>query len=250
MKIKNVLVSQPKPETEKSPYFDLAKKYNLKIDFHQFIKVVGISSKDFRKAKINILEHQAVILNSKNAVDHFFRMCTEMRINVPETMKYFCVSEAIANYLQKYIVYRKRKIFFGQKSLADITDVLKKHKDDHYLLPCSNVHKDEITDILDDLELNYSRAVMYKTVNSDLSKTIKVTDYDLLVFFTPAGIKSLFKNFPKFKQGKIKIAAFGESTAKAVAQAGLKLSVLAPNPKAPSMPMALDLFIKEENKKA
>ncbi len=248
MKVKSLLVSQPKPtETEKSPYHDLAKKYNLKIDFRQFIQIDGISAKDFRKKRINIAEHGAVIFNSKNAADHFFRMCSELRIPVPETMKYFCLSESIAFYLQKYVVYRKRKIFYGARTITDLLETIKKHKDEKFLLPCSNVHKDEIVDVLKQNNINFTRAVLYKTVTADLSDLAKV-NYDVLVFFTPAGIKSLFKNFPKFKQNNTRIAAFGEATAKAVADAKLRLDIKAPTPAAPSMTMALEAYIKKANK--
>jgi len=248
LKVKSLLVSQPKPtETEKSPYHDLAKKYNLKIDFRQFIQIDGISAKDFRKKRINIAEHGAVIFNSKNAADHFFRMCSELRIPVPETMKYFCLSESIAFYLQKYVVYRKRKIFYGARTITDLLETIKKHKDEKFLLPCSNVHKDEIVDVLKQNNINFTRAVLYKTVTADLSDLAKV-NYDVLVFFTPAGIKSLFKNFPKFKQNNTRIAAFGEATAKAVADAKLRLDIKAPTPAAPSMTMALEAYIKKANK--
>jgi len=248
LKVKSLLVSQPKPaETEKSPYHDLAKKYNLKIDFRQFIQIDEISAKDFRKKRINIAEHGAVIFNSKNAADHFFRMCTELRISVPETMKYFCLSESIAFYLQKYVIYRKRKIFYGARTITDLLETIKKHKDEKFLLPCSNVHKDEIADVLKKNNIDFTRAVLYKTVTADLSDLAKV-NYDVLVFFTPAGIKSLFKNFPKFKQNNTRIAAFGEATAKAIADAKLRLDIKAPTPAAPSMTMALEAYIKKANK--
>jgi uroporphyrinogen-III synthase len=247
LKVKSLLVSQPKPETDKSPYFDLAKKYNLKIDFRSFIQVDGISAKEFRKKRINISEHGAVIFNSKNAADHFFRICNEMRIPVPESMKYFCLSESIAFYLQKYVVYRKRKIFYGARTITDLLDTIKKHKDEKFLLPCSNVHKDEIADVLKKHDIAFTRAVLYKTVSADLSDLAKIT-YDVLVFFTPAGIKSLYKNFPKFKQNNTRIAAFGETTAKAVSDAKLRLDIKAPTPAEPSMTMALEAYIKKANK--
>lgn len=247
LKVKSLLVSQPKPETDKSPYFDMSKKYNLKIDFRPFIQVEGIPAKDFRKKRINIAEHGAVIFNSKNAADHFFRICNEMRITVPETMKYFCLSESIAFYLQKYVVYRKRKIFYGTRSITDLLDTIKKHKDEKFLLPCSNVHKDEIVTVLKKHDIDFTRAVLYKTVSADLSDLAKV-NYDVLVFFTPAGIKSLFKNFPKFKQNNTRIAAYGETTAKAVSDAKLRLDIKAPTPAAPSMTMALEQYIKKANK--
>lgn len=247
MKVKSILVSQPKPEGDKSPYFDLAKKYGIKIDFRPFIHVEGIAAKDFRQDRVNITDHNAVILTSRMAVDHFFRMCQEMRITVPDTMKYFCISESTAYYLQKYVVYRKRKIFHGKQTFADLADVIKKHKGEKFLLPVSDVHKEEIADMLDEMKIQYTKAVLYRTVCSDLSDLANV-NYDVLVFFSPSGIKSLYQNFPNFKQNKTRIAAFGPTTAKAVLEAGLKLDIQAPTPKAPSMTMALENYIKEANK--
>ncbi|MBK9479361.1 MAG: uroporphyrinogen-III synthase [Bacteroidetes bacterium] len=247
MKVKSILVSQPKPESEKSPYFDLAKKCNIKIDFRPFIHVEGIPAADFRKDRINISEHTAVILTSKNAVDHFFRMCQEMRVSIPDTLKYFCISESTAYYLQKYVVYRKRKIFHGKQTFLDLIDVIKKHKEEKFLLPCSDKHKEEVPEVLDQLNINYTKAILYKTVCSDLSDLADV-NYDVLVFFSPSGIKSLFQNFPKFKQNKTRIAAFGPTTAKAVKEAGLKLDIHAPMPAAPSMTMALEQYIVKANK--
>lgn len=247
MKVKSILVSQPKPESDKSPYFDLAKKCNVKIDFRPFIHVEGIPAAEFRKDRINIAEHTAVILTSKNAVDHFFRMCQEMRVSIPDTLKYFCISESTAYYLQKYVIYRKRKIFHGKQTFLDLIDVIKKHKEEKFLLPCSDKHKEEVPDVLDQLNINYTKAIIYKTVCSDLSDLADV-NYDVLVFFSPSGIKSLFQNFPKFKQNKTRIAAFGPTTAKAVKEAGLKLDIHAPMPAAPSMTMALEQYIAKANK--
>lgn len=247
LKVKTLLVSQPKPEGDKSPYLDLAKKCNVKIDFRPFIQIEGVSSQDFRKDKINISEHTAVIMTSRNAVDHYFRMCQEMRVTVPETMKYFCVSESTAFYLQKYVLYRKRKIFHGKQTVIDLMDVIKKHKTENFLLPCSDVAKEEIADRLDEAKIKYTKAVMFRTVAADLSDLANV-NYDVLVFFTPAGIRSLFKNFPKFKQNKTRIACFGPATAKAVKEAGLNLDIHAPSPKAPSMTMALEQYITAANK--
>ena len=249
MKVKTILVSQPKPEGDKSPYFDLAKKCNVKIDFRPFIKVEGIPAQEFRKQKINILDHTAVIMTSRNAVDHYFRMCQEMRITVPETMKYFCISESTAYYLQKYVLYRKRKIFHGKQTISDLMDVIKKHKTENFLVPCTDIAKEEVVEKLETLKIKHTKAVMFRTVASDLSDLANV-NYDMLVFFTPAGIKSLFKNFPKFKQNKTRIACFGPTTAKAVEEAGLRLDVHAPNPKSPSMTMALEQYIVAANKAA
>jgi uroporphyrinogen-III synthase len=247
LKVKSILVTQPKPETEKSPYFDLAKKFNLKIDFRPFIQIEPIHAIEFRKNRINILDYPAVILTSRNAADHFFRMCAEMRVTVPESMKYFCVSESTAYYLQKYVIYRKRKIFFGKQTIGDLIDVIKKHNDPKYLVPCTDIHKQEIFDELDANNIKYAKAVIYKTVAADLSDLANV-NYDCLVFFSPSGIKSLFKNFPKFKQNNTRIAAFGPTTAQAVMEAGLRLDIQAPVPAAPSMTMALEQYIKKANK--
>lgn len=247
-KVKSILVSQPKPEGDKNPYFDLAEKHNLKIDFRSFIHVEGVPAKEFRSQKVNILEHTAVILTSKNAADHFFRICEETRVTVPETMKYFCVSEAIAYYLQKYVVYRKRKIFYGGNTFKDLVDVLKKHKGEKFLLPCIEDLKPNVPALLDDLGVAYTKAILYKTVCSDLSDLADV-NYDVLVFYSPSGIKSLFENFPDFKQNKTRIAAFGPTTTKAVKDMDLKLDIGAPVPKAPSMTMALDQYITQANKK-
>lgn len=247
MKIKKILVSQPKPTTPKSPYFDLAEKSNVKIDFRPFIQVEGIDSKDFRKQKINVLDHTAVVFTSRTAIDHFFRICEETRVTVPETMKYFCISEATAFYLQKYIVFRKRKIFHSTGKFADLVDVIKKHKEEKFLVPLSDIHKQEIPDLLNKAKVKYTKAIFYRTVSSDLSD-IKEIDYDILVFFSPSGIASLFQNFPDFKQNDIVIASFGPATAKAVTEAGLRLDIQAPMPQAPSMTAALELFIKQQNK--
>ena len=249
MKVKTLLVSQPKPEGDKSPYFDLAKKCNVKIYFRPFIHIEGISGQDFRKQKISILDHTAIIMTSRSAVDHFFRMCQEMRVTAPESMKYFCVSESTAFYLQKYVLYRKRKIFHGKQTINDLMEVIKKHKNENFLLPCSDIHKEEIADKMEEQKIKFTKAVMYRTVSSDLSDLANV-NYDVLVFFSPAGIKSLFKNFPKFKQNKTRIACFGPTTSQAALKAGLKLDIFAPSPKAPSMTMALEQYIVAANKAA
>ena len=247
MKIKRILVSQPEPSNGKSPYFDLAEKNNLKIDFRPFIHIEGISIKNFRQTRININDHSAVIFTSKTAIDHFFRVAEEMRITIPDGMKYFCVSETIAHYLQVYIVYRKRKIFYGKGKFADLMDLIIKNKEEQFFCPLSDMHNSEIPDLLEKSKINYTKAVLYKTVCSDLSD-LAAEKYDILVFYSPTGIKSLIHNFPEWKQEETKIASFGPTTANAVKGAGLRLDIAAPNPKAPSMTMALELFIKEHNK--
>jgi len=247
MRIKKVLVSQPNPNNGKSPYAELANNNNLQIDFRPFIQVEGISAKDFRQSRIDILKHSAIIFTSKTAVNHFFRICEEMRITVPDGMKYFCISESTAYYLQKYIVYRKRKIFFGNGQPEDLLDLINKHKEENFLLPLSDIHKPEMPELLDKNRIFYTKAILYRTVCSDLSD-ISDLNYDVLVFFSPSGIKSLFKNFPDFKQDNIKIASFGSATAKAVKDAGLRLDIEAPRPEAPSMTMALDQYIRNHNK--
>ncbi|NLE35568.1 MAG: uroporphyrinogen-III synthase [Bacteroidales bacterium] len=246
MKIRKVLVSQPEPNNPKSPYFELAKKYNLKIDFKQFIQIKGISARDFRQQKINLGDFTAIIFTSKTAIDHYFRICEEMRIVVPETMKYFCITENVAFYLQKYIVYRKRKIFHGKSNFEDLIDVIIKHKEENFFVPLSDPHKSDIPDLLKSHKIRYTIGTMYRTISRDFDST--ELDYDLLVFYSPSGIKSLKENFPTFVQGDIKIAAFGPTTAEAVTNEGLRLDIQAPNPKAPSMTMALDCFLKEYNK--
>lgn len=246
-KVKSILVTQPKPESEKSPYYDLAKKCNVKVDFREFIHVEGVSATDFRRDRINILDYSAVIFTSRNAADHYFRMCQEMRITVPESMKYFCISESTAYYLQKYVIFRKRKIFHGKQTFADMMDVIKKHKDDKFLLPCTDIANVEGAELLEKAKIRYAKAVIYKTVCSDLSDLANV-NYDVIVFFSPSGVKSLFQNFPDFKQNLTRIAAFGATTAKAVEDANLYVDIKAPNPLAPSMTMALEQYITAVNK--
>lgn len=248
MSVKTILVSQPKPEGDKSPYFDLAKKYNLKIDFRRFINVEGVTPREFREQKIDLAKHSAVIFTSKTAIDHYFRIAEETRFKVPDAMKYFCVSEAVAYYLQKYVVYRKRKIFYGKQRIQDMIDVLKKHKDEQMLLPCSDILRASIPETLDENNIKYSKCVLYRTVASDLSD-LEDVKYDILVFYSPSGIESLLKNFPDFKQNGTRIAAFGPTTANAVKTNNLRLDIHAPMPNAPSMSMALENYIKTENKK-
>jgi uroporphyrinogen-III synthase len=248
MKIKKILVSQPEPSSDKNPYFEVAEKNNVKIDFRPFIHVEPVPTKEFRKQRVSILDYTAVIFTSKTAIDHYFRIANDLRIVIPDTMKYFCTSESIAHYLQKYIVYRKRKIFFGKGRFTDLIELLEKHKDEKYLVPLSEQHKKEIPTLLEKQKIKYKIAILYQTVSSDLSD-LSMLNYDVLVFFSPSGILSLLKNFPDFKQQDIKIASFGNSTAQAVKEAGLRLDLQAPLPNAPSMTMALDQFIQEQNKK-
>jgi len=240
-------VSQPEPMNPKSPYYDLAKKYNLKIEFKPFVQVEGVSSKDFRHQKINLLDFTAVVFTSKTGIDHFFRICNELRVVVPDTMKYFCITENVAFYLQKYIVYRKRKIFHGKAKFQDLIDIIIKHKEDNFFVPLSEPHNAEIPDLLTKNGIKHTIGTLYKTISSHFNDRSEF-DYDILVFYSPSGIKSLKENFPDFVQGEVKIAAFGPTTAVAVEQEGLRLDINAPNPKAPSMTMALDNYLKEHNK--
>ena len=248
MKVKTILVSQPEPKTETSPYFDLSDKQKVKIDFRPFIHVEGISVKEVRGEKVDLNNFTAIVLTSRNAVDHFFRIAEEMRFKVPDDMKYFCQSEAVAFYLQKYVVYRKRKIYVGARTFTDLTKLIKKHKTEKYLLPSSDKLKPLIPTELDKLGVNWKRLDLYRTVVSDLSDLENVV-YDVLVFFSPSGIDSLFKNFPTFKQNDTRIAVFGNSTVRAATEAGLKCDITAPSPETPSMTMALDKYIKIANKK-
>ncbi|MBS7119770.1 MULTISPECIES: uroporphyrinogen-III synthase [Dysgonomonas] len=249
MKIKKVLISQPKPATEKSPYFDIAEKYNLTIDFRPFIKVEGVDAKEFRQQRINIPEYTAIVFTAKVAIDHFFALCEEMRIVMPETMKYFCISESVALYLQKYIVYRKRKIFFSQTGKMDgLASSLSKHNKEKFIVPVSDVHNEDITAVLEDKKVDFIKAVMYRTVSTEFEPS-EIDSYDLIVFFTPAGIASLFKNYPDFEQGEKAIGCFGAATAKAVKDAGLRLDCEAPLPGLTSMTAALEAFVKENQKK-
>lgn len=248
MAIKTILVSQPKPEGDKSPYFDLAEKYKLKIDFRPFIKVEGIGAQEFRQQRVNINEYSAIILTSKNAIDHFFRICEETRYEVPDTLKYFCISEAVAYYLQKYVSFRKRKIFFGKQTIEEMVDLMKKHKGEKYLLPCTDILNDKIPETLEKQGINFTKAMLYRTVAADLSDLEDVY-YDMLVFFSPGGIESLFKNFPDFKQNNTVIACFGPTTANAVLKNNLRLDLNAPMPNAPSMTAAIELYVKDQLKK-
>lgn len=247
-KVESILVSQPEPTDDNSPYFELSRKYNLKIDFRPFIQIDPVDAKEFRKQKINILDHSAIILTSRNAVDHLFRIASENKVEIPADMKYFCISEQTANYLQKYIVIRKRKIFTGVRTAEDLLQVVKKHKDEKFLFPCSDIRKDDIPKFLRENECDFNEAVIYRTVASDLSDLSDV-NYDIIAFYSPSGIESLYTNFPDFVQNKTRIAVFGPTTAKAAKDAGLITDIMAPLPNAPSMTGALELYIKEANGK-
>ena len=247
MKVKTILVSQPEPKVDNSPYFELQQKHKVKIDFRPFIHVEGVNAKEIRLQKIDLNNFTAIILTSKNSVDHFFRVADEMRYKIPEGLKYFCQSEAVAFYLQKYVVYRKRKIYVGQKDFVDLTPLLKKYKEEKFLLPASDQLNGEAKIILDNLKVNWTQAVFYKTVMSDLTDLSDVY-FDILAFFSPTGIKSLFKNFPDFKQNNTRIAVFGSSTQKEALEHGLRVDIMAPTPEAPSMTMAIDKYIAKANK--
>ena len=248
MKVKTILVSQPAPKTETSPYFDLSDKQKVKIDFRSFIHVEGISVKEIRAQKIDLSQFTAIILTSRNAVDHFFRVAEEMRFSVPDAMKYFCQSEAVAYYLQKYVVYRKRKIYVGKRTFPELIKLIKKHKEEAFLLPSSDKLTPLIPSELDKLGVTWTRADLYRTVMSDLTDLEDVF-YDILVFFSPSGIKSLFENFPDFEQNDTRIAVFGNTTVKAATEKGLRVDIQAPTPETPSMTMALEKYIKAVNKK-
>jgi uroporphyrinogen-III synthase len=241
-------VSQPKPASEKSPYFDIATRHGVEIDFRPFIKVECLSVKEFRQQKISIPNYTAVIFTSRHAIDNFFHLCTDLRIVVPETMKYFCVTEAVALYIQKYVQYRKRKIFFGcNGKIEDLMPSVLKHKTEKYLIPVSDIHNNDVKGVLNNDDIQYTEAVMYRTISNDFNKEEDL-NYDMLVFFSPAGVSSLKKNFPDFDQKEIKIGTFGSTTAQAVRDAGLRLDLEAPNATAPSMTAALDMYIKKVNK--
>ena len=248
MKVKTILVSQPEPTIENSPYFDLQEKQRVKIDFRPFIHVEGVPAKEIRLQKVDLGLYTAIILTSRNAVDHFFRVADEMRFKVPDTMKYFCQSEAVAYYLQKYVVYRKRKIYVGKRTFTELSPLIKKYKDESFLLPTTDKLKPQVPELLDNLDVVWKQATFYKTVISDLSDLTNVS-YDILVFFSPSGIESLFHNFPDFKQNDTRIAVFGNTTIKAVENSGLRVDISAPTPETPSMTMALKKYIEKANKK-
>ena len=245
--IKKILVSQPRPTSEKSPYFDIADKMNVEIVFRPFIKVVGITPKEFRQQKISILDHTAVIFTSRHAIDNFFSLCNQMRISIPEDMKYFCITEAVALYIQKYVQYRKRKIFFGSTGkIDDILPLILKHKNEKYFIPQSDVHNTDFSDLLDSKKIFHTDGVMYKTVSNDFTAD-EPFDYDMLIFFSPSGIQALLKNFPDFNQGDTVIGTFGHSTAKAARDAGLRLDIEAPSPEYPSITAAISSYLSKAN---
>ena len=247
MKVKTILVSQPEPSNEKSPYARLKEKYKLKIDFRPFIHVEGMTAKDVRQQKINFSDFNNIILTSKNSVDHFFRLAQEMRYKVPDSTKYFCQSEAIGFYLQKYVVYRKRKIYVGDRDFKSLESIFQKFENESFLLPTSDILNSQISSFLDSININWTRAQLYKTVVSDLSD-LRDVYYDVLVFFSPSGIESLFKNFPDFKQNKTRIAIYGDATDKAASEAKLRIDIKAPTPDTPSMTMAIEKYISQNNK--
>lgn len=247
-KVKKILISQPKPNSEKSPYFEIAEKFHLDMHFYPLIKVERVSLKEFRQQRINILDFTAIIFTARTAVDKFFSICEEMKIVIPETMKYFCVSETVALYLQKYIVYRKRRIFFSQTGKIDgLNNAFTKHNKEKFLFPVPEEHNDEVVNFLDQKNVNYTKSVMYRTVSNELDKN-EPFDFDMVVFFSPLGIQSLLKNFPDFEQGDMAIGCFGNSTAKTIADMGLRLDCEAPQPDYPSMTAALEAFLKENHK--
>jgi len=248
MKVRSILVSQPKPVIENSPYAQLKSKRKIKIDFIPFIHVEGVAAREVRQQKIDLSKFSAIILTSRNAIDHFFRVAEEMRFPIPNALKYFCLSEAVAFYLQKYVVYRKRKIYVGGRTFEDLSKQISKYQEENYLIPCSNALSPVIPAILNDLGVKWVQGTFYKTVISDLS-SLKDVYYDVLVFFSPSGIESLFSNFPDFEQNNTRIAAFGKSTVKAAKDAGLRIDISAPSPKVPSMSKALDIYIEKVNKK-
>ena len=246
--IKKILVSQPKPTGEKSPYFDLAARFNLDLVFRPFIKVEGLTSKEFRQQKVSILDYTAVVFTSRHAIDNYFTLAKEMRITIPEDMKYFCITETIALYIQKYVQYRKRKVFYGSTGkIDDLIPSMVKHKNEKYLVPLSDVHNDTLKNLLDSKKLTHKECVMYRTVSNDFTQEeVDTFDYDMLVFFSPSGVDSLKKNFPNFEQGEIAIATFGSTTAKAAKEAGLRIDIEAPTEKYPSMTGAILHYLNEK----
>ena len=249
-KIKNILVSQPVPaDLEKSPYGDIIRKHGVRIDFIKFFKIEGVTVREFRDEKVYINEHTAIIFNSKHAVDHFFSIAKDVRVEIPETMKYFCMSESVAFYLQKYVQFRKRKIFFSENDVSQLLDLIKKHKTEKFLLPCSENHSKELPDLLEAAKISFNEAILYRTVPVEMKEVIDINTFDMLVFFSPQGIRSLFHNWPDFKQGEIVIGTFGTTTTNAATEAGIKVNFSAPSPVTPSMTTAIDAYLSKCNKR-
>ncbi len=248
--VKKILVSQPQPSSERSPYYDIAQEYGVELVFRPFIKVEGLTSKEFRQQKINLLAHTAVVFTSRHAIDNFFTLAKELRVTIPETMKYFCVTEQISLYIQKYVQYRKRKVFFGTTGkIEDLLPLMLKHKTEKYLIPLSDVHNSDFSKLLDSKKIQHTECIMYRTVSNDFTpEEVEAFDYDMMIFFSPTGIRSLMKNFPNFKQGKIKIAVFGPSTAKEAINNKLKLAIEAPTKDYPSMTGALRAYLEKSKK--
>jgi uroporphyrinogen-III synthase len=249
---KNILITQPRPESDKSPYFELEKKYQVRLSFHPFIRLEAISAKDFRKQKIDIAHYTAVIFTSRHAIDHFFRICEELKVSVSQDTKYFCMTESVALYLQKFILYRKRKVFYGADGTnKSMLDVINKHKENEkFLYPCSENQQDnEIVNWLKNNNCEFVTPFMYRTISNDIKEVMVKSEYDIICFFTPSGVRSLFDNFPKYKQNGTKIGAFGNNTSRAVEEAGLSLEIKAPLPQAPSMVSALEKYLAEAIKK-
>ena len=245
--VKKILISQPKPTSDKSPYYDIEKQFGVSFVFRPFFKVEGLSAKEFRQQKISILDHTAIVFTSRNAIDHFFRLAKEMRLTIPDTMKYFCITETVALYIQKYVQYRKRKVFFGETGkIESLVPTMVKHKGEKYLVPLSSVHNDSIATMLDAKKLQHTECVMYRTVSNDFTEEEKAAfDYDMLIFSSPTGMKALKKNFPGFEQGDIRIGAFGPATAKEVVAEGFRLDLEAPSKEYPSMTSALQAYLKK-----
>ena len=245
--IKKILVSQPKPTSEKSPYFEIEAKENVKFTFHPFIKIEGLSAREFRQQKIQILDYSAIVFNSRHAIDFFFTLCKELRVTLPEDMKYFGISETVALYIQKYVQYRKRKVFFGSTGKwPELVTVMAKHKTEKYLVPLSDVHNDDVAQMLNAKKLNHKECVMYRTISNDFPAN-ESFDFDMVVLFTPAGVESLLKNFPSFDQGSTRLACFGPATKKAMEDAGLRCDLSAPTPEARSMTAAVEMYLANEN---
>ena len=247
MKVNKILVSQPRPATEKSPYFSIAEKHNVQIDFCSFIKVEGVTAKEFRQQKVSILDHTAIVFLSRHAIDHFFTLCKELRVTVPDDMKYFCLSETISLYIQKYVQYRKRKVFFGNGHIQDLDPLFAKHKTEKYFVPASNVHNNDINLLFDKYGIQHSQAEMYRTVSTEIAPEY-IKSFDMLIFFSPHGIDSLNKNVPDYAQGEQLIACFGNVTAEYIKQHGLRLDLEAPSAAATNMPAALDAYLTANNK--